>query len=187
MPVFNSKGEPKGTKPLNERYHQHPSFELTMLDLMEISSPSCRLDIYDYSAYQGQGHWPDFMFVKKDWPLKSAFCSFAVELQLGEIDKEHLGRIKSYNMHVLQSAPMRSFIISAVSNFEEMVLFETKRKADGTFKHTRYLPVDFWTRGIEYLHYMINEPRFVGFDDDSLAFNLQIESKTHYITSILGK
>ena len=154
---------------------------------MKISSPSCQLDIYNYSAYQGRDNRPDFIFVKKDWPLKSAFCSFAVELQLGEIDKEHLGRIKSYNKHVLESAPMRSFIISAVSNLEEMVLFKTNRTANGAIKHTRYFFVDFWTRGIELLHYMINEPQFVGFNHGSLAFNLKIGSKTHYITSILGK
>jgi hypothetical protein len=190
------EGEIKSTRiKLDENHHQHGIFEGVMNLLMSRS----RNYLTEHDAFEkhheptsffyGHNYKPDFVFVKKNMPCKSYYCSFLVELQLGSLNEDHKGRLLVYNIQVLESLPMRGFVISALTNLDQFILMKTQRVANhnmkDTYIHEESIEVNFWNRGIEFLHQMLDEPLCVNFNN-CFAISFKVHNKNYFITNFLG-
>ena len=87
-----------------------------------------------------------------------------VELQCGEIDNGHRGKIMNYNHQVLQNDPYRKFIISALTNLDEMILFHAKRTTENNIMHMSSIPINFWKEGLKCISEILLKPQLVGYD-----------------------
>ena len=180
---------------LNENGHQHNIFEGVMNILMSpLRKYLTKHDAFEKhheprSFFYLHNYRPDFVFVKKNMPCKSYYCSFLVELQLGSLNEEHKGRLLVYNIQVLESLPMRGFIISALTNLDQFIRMKTKRVANhnmkDTYIHEESIEVNFWNRGIEFLHQMLDEPFCVNYKD-CFAISFKVHNKDYFITNFLG-
>lgn len=124
---------------------------------------------------------PDFSFFNG---LIQHFCHllFLVELQCGEIDDSHRGRILDYNHKVLLKNPNRTFIISTLTNLDEMILFQSKRTSDNSVKHMSSIRIDFWEEGLKCIGQMLLNPELVGYDQN---YDPRIEIKNKYSLSFM--
>lgn len=108
--------------------------------------------------------------------VSPAFCSFpkdrnttkiailsCLEVQLGPLDVEHLGRVVAYNQKILEAQPFRQSIVSAVTNLKQLVFIKsssdtTVEIGTGPVIHVEYSPVfllresEGWNRFITFLN-----------------------------------
>lgn len=176
-------------KKIYEIREQHPIFKQLFQDLL-LTIDTIEFNIIKeiWGFFSENGYRPDFVFITKQTPARSNNCPFVVELQVGKIDEEHIGRVALYNMHILKSSPWREFIISAVTNLETLQLILTKRDKhnDSCFVSSVTIEMDFWSKGINTLIHMATKFEDVGFN---LYYNIShvIDNSRYFISKFLGK
>ena len=144
----------------------------------------CEFDVYkeQYQVFNDNNYRPDFVIVMRNMPCKSIFCSFIVELQLGNIDNDHKGRVIMYNQLVLRTQPIRETIVSALTNLEFFILMETRRNGED-YIHRESIPMSFWDT-VSCLHQMLRDANCVHFN---YPLSFYIENREYIITRFLGK
>lgn len=117
---------------------------------------------------------PDFMFLKKSGPsaFNPYYASFLVELMVKNLDDEHIGKVVLYNEEVLTANPRRKFIISVLTNLEDIRLVKSYPGPDknGNFDneiiHFISKKFNFWEHGVKYLKKLYDSPKEAGYDED---------------------
>lgn len=134
---------------------------------------------------------PDYIFIKISEPdeINLLYACFMVELMVGKsLDKKHMGKLMLYNEDVLNANPSREFIISVLTNLNDMLLLKsevcTNDNAEYEIKHTFSKHMNFWKHGVKYIRQLHNLPITAGYDDDK---NFSIEISDGYLFSIIGK
>lgn len=111
-----------------------------------------------------------------------------VELMVGTLDKKHKGKLMLYNEEILNSNPSRQFIISVLSNLNDMILLKTKvvpsTDEQCEFIHEFSKHINFWVHGVKYIKQLHNLPKTAGYDE---AYNFSIQISREYLFSFLDK
>lgn len=129
---------------------------------------------------------PDFYFITKNRPSR-LYAPFIVELQVGEFDNNHKGKMATYNSMILETSVRRNFITSILTNLEEMIFVKSSRIAplSDTFKHDFSDEKKFWLddtsglSGLNYIQQMLDTPEIVGYDEQ---LNFTISIKNPYVS-----
>lgn len=123
---------------------------------------------------------PDFAFFLKNKP-HPLYAPFVVELQVGNFDNEHKAKVIRYNLSILEVHTHRKFIISVLTNLENMLFIKTER-CENYFSHFISVNTKFWYDGtskicgLHYIQQMLDEPHIVGFDE-KLNFCVDIDNR----------
>ena len=133
------------------------------------------------------GRRPDFIFIYKSGTHKInlLYASFVVEILIADVsDKNHLGKLVLYNEEVLNSNPRRPFIISVLTNLNDLVLVKSEPGPDkdgnftGEIIHRISKSMNFWSKGLKYIKQMHDNPETVGYDE---TYNFSIKISRGYL------
>lgn len=125
---------------------------------------------------------PDFIFIKKSGPskLNLLYASFVVEMQVGQFDNDHIGKLMKYNEEVLNSNPGRKFITSVLANLDDILLIRSKPGVKDD-KHVIYHKIskniNFWEHGINFIKQFLDDPKSAGYDEKN---NFSVEISREY-------
>ena len=115
---------------------------------------------------------PDFTFTKKSAPkkLNLYYACFVVELMVKNLDYIHMGKLIVYNEEVLNANPSRKYIISVLTNLDDMLLLKSEIRLDkkrGGYEivHRFSNCINFWTVGYKYIRQLHNSPKTAGYDE----------------------
>lgn len=80
---------------------------------------------------------PDFVLNVANKPPTPYYCSFYVELLLNnvETDKDHKARAVQYNEMILEARACRKFIISMITDLNNMLLIKSSRGQNDFIEH----------------------------------------------------
>lgn len=124
---------------------------------------------YGYIKSKAHHFKPDFTCHIGD-NIKNIFgCAFVFELfkKQGEqnFDNEHKAKILIYNEAILNANPLRSFIISILTNMEQIMFIKSRRIDEDRnfykYEHS-YCELEF-VKAIKMLHYALLNPEAMGY------------------------
>lgn len=133
---------------------------------------------------------PDFTFTKKSAPEKLYlyYAGFVVELMVKKLDDNHKGKLMVYNQEILNTNPCREYVISVLSNLDDMLLLKStiklaKKNEGFVIYHYFSKPINFWTDGYKYIKQLHNSPKTAGYDE---KYNFTIMISREYFIFILN-
>lgn len=171
-------------KDASEIRDQHPHFE-NVIKKLGLTNTMFQLR---HEVTLDSEKKPDYIFIKDTASYKTnlIYASFVVELQVKTINDEHIGKMLRYNEEVLYCNPARQFVISVLTNLEDIILIKSQPgpnkngQFDDDIIHYVSKYINFWKHGVKYIKQMHSLPEMVGYDEQK-NFSIKVSFGFYFV------